>query len=79
MMSAEPDEKRYSVVTGKIKINSASAVELISLPGIGPVLAQRIVEYRESGKEFASRDDLIKIRGIGQKNVEKIMPHIKFE
>jgi competence protein ComEA len=49
-----------------ICINSASAEQLELLPGIGPVLAQRIIEYRELHGPFASCEDLLDVRGIGE-------------
>ena len=57
-----------------IDLNTASAAALEMLPGIGPTLAQRIVEDRERGGAFASVDDLQRVRGIGPRTVEKIAP-----
>lgn len=63
----------------KVNINTAGAPELIAIPGVGPVLAQRIIEYREQHGGFNSEKDLIKVKGIGPVNVKKIIPHIEFE
>lgn len=49
----------------RMSINSASASELEALPGVGPVLAQRIVEYRNAHGPFASMRDLLQVPGIG--------------
>ncbi|HKQ96916.1 MAG TPA: helix-hairpin-helix domain-containing protein [Candidatus Polarisedimenticolia bacterium] len=57
---------------GKININTASAEELQSLPGIGPSYAQRIVEHREKNGPFKKVEDLLNVRGIGEKTFEKI-------
>lgn len=51
--------------TGPININRATAGELDSLPGIGPVLASRIIDYRKANGPFLSIDDLQKVSGIG--------------
>lgn len=51
--------------SGPININRATAGELDSLPGIGPVLASRIIDYRKANGPFATVDDLQKVSGIG--------------
>lgn len=57
-----------------IDLNRASAEELEQLPGVGPVLAQRIVEYRQQVGRFQSVDELRNVRGIGSKRLEQIRP-----
>lgn len=61
-----------------INVNRASAEELESLPGIGPVLAEAIVQYR-SGRPFASVEELTHVKGIGPKRLEAIRPLIAVE
>ena len=56
--------------SGTININTASASELEKLPGIGPALAERIVEYRDSHGPFASVDALTDVPGIGKAKLE---------
>jgi competence protein ComEA len=56
----------------KLDLNRADVLELEELPGIGPVLAERIVDYRKSGRTFRTVEDLRKVKGIGQKKFERI-------
>ena len=56
--------------SGTININTASASDLEKLPGIGPALAERIVEYRDSHGPFASVDALTDVPGIGKAKLE---------
>jgi competence protein ComEA len=56
----------------KLDLNRASAQEFDELPGIGPVLAERIVLYRKSGKTFRTVDDLRAVKGIGKKKFDRI-------
>jgi competence protein ComEA len=60
------------VTSSKVNINSASAVELEALPGIGEVIAQEILDYRTANGPFASVDDLLDVSGIGEVTLENI-------
>lgn len=70
-------EKNNSVVQS-VRINSASASELQQLPGIGPALAQRIVETRNSGC-FTSVDDLMRVPGIGKAKLAKLRDYVEVD
>ncbi len=54
---------------GQLDINHADFAELVKLPGIGPVLAGRIMEYREQHGPFSTVDSLLQINGIGRKKL----------
>ena len=56
---------RGAGIGGKLNLNRATVNELDGLPGVGPVLAKRIVEYRNSNGNFSSIDELQKVSGIG--------------
>lgn len=52
---------------GRVRVNTATAAELETLPGIGPVLAGRIVEHRETIGDFETPEDLLDVSGIGER------------
>ena len=66
-----------SALNGILNLNRASAKELEKLPGIGPVLASRIIEYRKINGNFQSIDDLRKVQGIGASTLEKFKSKIR--
>ena len=59
-----------------ININTATAEELDLLPGIGPVLAKAIIDYRTEYGPFSTPEDLDSVPGIGPKILAKILPYI---
>jgi competence protein ComEA len=60
----------------KVNINTAGAEELTALPGIGPAYARRIVEYREKNGPFKKLEDLLNVRGIGEKTFARIRERV---
>ena len=64
---------------GKVNINTATAKQLQLLPGIGEVIAQRIVDYRTESGPFKSVDDLLNVSGIGDAKLEQLKPYAKVE
>jgi len=68
--TVRPDEK------GLIDINRASQKELETIPGIGPVKARSIIDYRQQNGDFQDIADLILVTGIGEKTLEIMIPMI---
>tara|TARA_B100000378_G_C17905574_1_gene364258 strand:+ start:191 stop:589 length:399 start_codon:yes stop_codon:yes gene_type:complete len=66
-------ENIASIITiQKVNLNRALKSELITLPGIGPALADRIIAYRDEFGTFKTIDDLRNVKGVGDKSLEKI-------
>jgi len=61
---------------GVVNINTATADQLQLLPRIGPALSGRIVEFREANGPFASIDELVAVRGIGEKSIVPMKPYL---
>lgn len=61
---------------GKVNINKAGLEELKTLPGIGPVMAQNIIDYRENNGPFKKLEDIKNVSGIGEKKFEQIRDKI---
>jgi len=70
------NDRRYAPVF-KVDLNLSPADSLELIPGIGPVLASRIVHYRDSVGRFEKVDDLIKVPGIGMKTYDKLKDYIE--
>lgn len=70
--------KAGSGMMQSVRINSASAGELQQLPGIGPALAQRIVDIRSRGR-FASVEDLLRVPGIGKDKLAKLRDYVEVD
>ncbi|MFA7537814.1 MAG: helix-hairpin-helix domain-containing protein [Candidatus Cloacimonadaceae bacterium] len=66
-----------SQLTNIVNINTAGIEELCTLPGIGEVKAQAIIDYRNQNGKFNSVEDIINVKGIGPKTLEKIRSRIK--
>jgi len=69
--------RRSATSSGILNINRATAKELDKLPGIGPVIASRIIEYRKVNGNFQSIEDLRKVQGIGASTLEKFKTKIR--
>ncbi len=75
----EPERERPRRPTGPVPINVVDADSLLCLPGIGPVLAARIVEERALNGRFANRRDLQRVRGIGPRMAERLAPYLNYD
>ncbi|WP_099187398.1 helix-hairpin-helix domain-containing protein [Tepidibacter mesophilus] len=71
------DSNSNEMVSSKININEANANQLKSLTGIGDVTASRIVEYRSQNGKFKAIEDIMMVKGIGEKKFESIKNDIK--
>ena len=66
-------------LNGVVNVNSATADELGLLPGIGPAKAQAIIRYRTEHGAFKKIDDLSQVKGIGDKEMDRIRAHVALE
>jgi competence protein ComEA len=67
---------KAAMAASPINLNTATPAQLESLPGIGPRTAERIVEYRQKNGGFKKVEDLMNVRGVGEKNFLKLKPLI---
>ncbi len=61
---------------GLVNLNTATSEQLDTLPGVGPVTAQKILEWRSSHGAFSSVDELLEVDGIGEKTLSDLAPHV---
>ena len=59
-----------------VNINTATAEQLDTLPGVGPVTAQKILDWRAAHGAFSSVDELLEVDGIGEKTLADLAPHV---
>ncbi len=64
---------------GLVNINTADAETLMTVDGIGPATAEKIITYRDKNGDFSSVDELLEIKGIGEKSLAKWRPYIAAE
>lgn len=72
-------EATKAATVEKININEADLETLANLKGIGPVTAQNIIDYRKNVGSFEKLEDLMHVKGIGEKTLDAIKPFIKLK
>jgi competence protein ComEA len=75
-LSAAASAEKKKPPLKPVNINTANAEELQQVPGIGPATAQKILQMRKSYGPFKSVDDLLAIRGLGQKRLDKMRKYL---
>jgi competence ComEA-like helix-hairpin-helix protein len=66
-------------LSGSVSVNTAALDELTTLPGVGPSLAESILYERERNGLFYYPEDLLCVRGIGEKTLEKLLPYLNLD
>lgn len=62
-----------------VRINHADSLEILTLPGVGPAMAHLLLDYKRQHGSFKKPADLLKIKGIGKKKQEKLLPLLIFD
>ncbi|NUN68906.1 MAG: helix-hairpin-helix domain-containing protein [Bacteroidetes bacterium] len=75
--AAETDTAATEQPPAKVELNSATKEQLMTLPGIGEAMAERIMLRRQELGRFRRADELRSVKGIGAKKLEKLTPHIE--
>ena len=75
-LSATVNANKKKPPTKPVNINTATSEELQQVPGIGPATAQKILQMRKSYGPFKSVDDLLAIRGLGEKRLDKMRKYL---
>jgi competence protein ComEA len=65
-------QKTKAVSTEKVNLNTASPEQLQTLPGVGPAMAKKIVEHRSKIGKFTKIDEILNVKGIGEKKFQKM-------
>ena len=77
MAAPRGQTKAVATADSPVDLNAATVDELTKIPGIGRVTAERIVQWREQHGPFRRPEDLMKVKGIGDKSFDKLRPYVK--
>ncbi len=72
-------ENRQNQLVKSVNINTSNKADLMTISGVGPVTAERIILHREDYGRYNSVEDLLNVKGIGPKTLKKIRTYIKIE
>jgi competence protein ComEA len=82
-IAAQPDEqdkpgaaRASAAPAAPVNLNTATQAQLETLPGIGAATAKRILEYRQKSGSFKKVEELMNVKGIGEKSFLKLKPHV---
>jgi competence protein ComEA len=75
---AEQASKSKTVTSGELRVNlnTSSAVELTQLPGVGEKVAARVVAYRKENGPFQKIEEIMNVKGIGEKTFTRLRSHL---
>ncbi len=76
---AQAPRSRWVPASPEVRVNRAGVAELAALPGIGPVLAQRLIEERQRHGSFLTLEDLGRVRGVTSKTRRKLEGLVRFD